>query len=402
MRADREAEARRRHAVARACTAAGTAVLLACGGRPLPGGDAPPVTALPQACSDLYAEDVLPTFELDVSDPVWAALQQDFVLGQQVYRPAVFRQGSETVPDAMVKLRGHNSRCGDKLQFAISFNQVDPAGRYHGVRRINLDHGGCQVLEEPLGMWFMRELGVPAPCVNHARLVVNGRYYGLYVNLEHQNKDFLRRNFGAAADDGNLYKSGWELSTNEAQNDTSDLLPYRAATDAATLSTLVDLDEAVLEWAAEAVLPARDNYWVFGWNYYIYHHPTRGFLFVPDDFDQAFPRSPGDESLPTLFPAVLQRPADVALADPVWRGRYRDAVRRAVAAYDPDVLAARLDRSWALIADAAAQDPYLSMSAATVSALEQRIRDRAAWLRAAIADPAFQAAAAADPSAAPR
>lgn len=409
MRADGRAAGRRAPGIARGCAAAGVVVLLACGGaaRPVVPGRGPPLddaalTALPGACADLYADDVLPTFELDVSESDWAALQQDLALGLEVYRPAAFRHAGETVSNASVKLRGNNSRCGDKLQLAISFNQLDPAGRYHGVRRIDLDHGGCHVLEEPLAMSFMRDLGLPAPCANHARLVVNGRYYGLYVNLEHPNKDFLRRNFGASADDGNLYKSGWRLTTNESWADTSDLAAYGAAADAATLSRLADLDEAVLEWAAEAVLPARDNYWLRGWNYFLYHHPSRGFLFVPDDLDQAFPAVAADAWLWTLFPDVLQRPADLVLADPAWRAKYRDALRRAVAAYDPDVLAGRLDRAWALIADAAAQDPFLSTSHATVSELEQRIRDRAAWLRALVEDPAFQAAPAAGPSGGPR
>jgi hypothetical protein len=393
---------------ARAGIGALAAAILACGGadRPVVADRVPPpddtaLTALPGACSDLYADDVLPTFEIDLAESDWAALQQDLALGLEVYHPAVFRHDGETVADAMVKVRGNNSRCGDKLQLAISFNQLDSARRYHGVRRIDLDHGGCHVLEEPLAMGFMRDLGLAAPCANHARLVVNGRYYGLYVNLEHPSKEFLRRNFGPSADDGNLYKSGWRLTNNSSWPDTSDLAAYGAAADAATLATLADLDEAVLEWAAEAVLPARDNYWLAGWNYFLYHHPARGFLFVPDDLDQAFPASPADACMPTLFPAALQRPADLVLADAAWRAKYRDAVRRAVAAYDPDVLAARLDRAWALIGDAAAQDPFLGTSAATVAALEQRIRDRAAWLRTAVEDPAF-ATAAAGPQVGPR
>ncbi|HET8541186.1 MAG TPA: CotH kinase family protein [Anaeromyxobacter sp.] len=390
----------RRAAVARALVLAGAALALACGDAPppvavgrtyTPPADDGVVTRLPGACPDLYADDDLPTFELDIAEETWAALRQDQVLGLEVYRPAVFRHGAEAVPDAMVRLRGNNSRCGDKLQLAISFNQLDPDRRHHGVRRIDLDHGGCRVLEERLALSYLRDLGLPAPCANHARLVVNGAYYGLYVNLEHVNKDFLRRNFGAAADDGNLYKSGWRPRTNEETNDGSDLAPYRAAADAATLAGLVDLEEALVEWAAEAVLPARDNFWLHGWNYYLYHHPQRGFLFVPVDLDQAFPSTPGEAALPTLFPAVLQHPAEVALDDPAWRARYREAVRCAVAAYDPDALAARLDAWWMQIAEAAAQDPFLSTTRASVSALEARIRDRAAWLRAAVADPAFEA-----------
>jgi hypothetical protein len=344
-------------------------------------GEAP---SFPSACADVYADDLLATFEVDVSEADWAALQQDSLEGEESYYPAVFRYGAEVVPDAMIRLRGNNSRCGDKLQFAISFNQVDRDGRFHGLRRINLDHGGCNLLEERLALSFMRDLGLPAACANHARLVVNGRYYGLFLSIEHVNKDFLRRNFGPAADDGNLYKSGGSLHTNEEENDTSDLRAYEAAADATALAALVDLDEAVAEWAAEAVLPARDNYWLFGWNYYLYQHPHRGFLFIPTDLDRAFPASSNGVELDTLLPDVLQRAARIALADPEWRLRYEEAVRRTVDGYDPAVLAERLDRWWAQVAPAVAEDPFATYSASRVSALEARIEARAAWLSAAL------------------
>src|SRR5512138_2862483 len=174
------------------------------------------VVSLPGPCPDLYADGDLPTFEVEVTAETWAALRQDFALGVEVWRPAVFRHAGDTVADASVRVRGNNSRCGDKLQLAISFDQIDPAGRYHGLRRIDLDHGGCRVLEERLALSVMRDLGLPAACANHARLVVNGAYYGLFLSIEHVNKDFLRRNFGSAADDGNLYKSGWQLKNNTA------------------------------------------------------------------------------------------------------------------------------------------------------------------------------------------
>ncbi len=346
-----------------------------------PAPDVVEAPSFPLPCAGLHADDLLATFEVEVSEADWAALHEDLLEGEEPYYPAVFRHGDEVVPDAMIRLRGNNSRCGDKLQFAISFNEVNPSGRFHGLRRIDLDHGGCKLLEERLALSFMRDLGLPAACANHARLVVNGRYYGLFLSIEHVNKDFLRRNFGPAANDGNLYKSGYRLRTNEEENDTSDLLAYQAAEDAAALAALADLEEAVTEWAAEAVLPARDNYWLRGWNYYLYHHPDRGFLFIPTDLDRAFPGSSGVD-LATLEPDVLQPAARIALADPGWRLRYQEAVRRAAAAYAPAVLAERLDRWWAQVAPAAAEDPFPMDSAADVTELQARIEGRAAWLSA--------------------
>lgn len=346
--------------------------------------EAEPAPPAPATCGDVYAEDALPTFEIEISDAGWAALEQDAALGEEVYRPVVFRFGDEVLPDAMIRLRGGNSRCGDKLQFAISFNQVDPSGRFHGLRRLNLDHGGCRLLHERLAMAYLRDLGVPAPCVNNARLVVNGRYYGLFVNLEHVNKDFLERSFGEAADDGNLYKGGLLLRTNEAAADYSGLEAYRAAPDVATLATLADLEEAVLEWAGEAVLPVHDNYWSDGWNYYLYDHPTRGFLFIPDDIDMPFTTSASQP----IIPPTLQYPAGMVLADPAWRARFEDAVRGAIAAYDTGVFDARIDRWWAQIAAAAAEDPHVVYTKGDAEELRWRVHARSEWLLGVAGDPA--------------
>lgn len=341
---------------------------------PLPGPQ-----AYPRPCSDLHADGALPTFELELAQDAWAGLEAEFRAGSdaETYYPAVFRYGSEVVRDARVRLRGNNSKCGDKMQFAISFNQVNPQGRFHGLRRLNLDHGGCQLFTERLALsWLREDVGLPAACANHARLVVNGRYYGLFVNIEHVNKDFLQRHFGDA-DEGNLYKSGHRLRTNESNPDTSDVEAFRKVRDLSALDLQADVDEAVLEWAAEATLPTTDNYWLNGWNYYLYHHPTRGFLWIPTDMDQAFL---GASSSDLFFPASPQPHASVVLNDAAGRARYLAAVERARGAFDARVLEARLERWWAQVQDAARTDPHARVDRSQVDALEQRVRARASWL----------------------
>lgn len=318
----------------------------------------PTPAAYPRPCADVYAQDLLPTFELEMTDAVWSALHQDFAAGEKVYRPAVFRYGDEEYADVMVRYRGNNSRCGAKIQLAIAFNKIDEDGRFHGLRRLNLDHGGCKLLNERLSLEFMRDLGIPAACANHARLVVNGEYYGLFTNIEHVNKDFLKRNF--AAHDGNLYKSGRELKTNEEDDpDTSRLDDFWAATDIEAVSVMADLDQAVREWAAEAMMPAVDNYVLHGWNYYLYDHPTRGFLFLPTDQDQSM----GGSSSWQLDPLGMVRadPAVFVLQDPRWRAAYLDALVHADAAYDPARLEARIRTMWAQILPSAAADAFLDV-----------------------------------------
>jgi hypothetical protein len=280
-----------------------------------------------------------------------------------------------------VRLRGNNSSCGDKLQLAIAFNKVDPKGRFRGLRRLNLDHGGCHHLEERLALSFMRDVGLPAACANHARLVVNGAYEGLYANIEHINQDFLKRQFPGAENDGNLWKSGNKLRTNEATPDSSRLDAFWAAHSVEQLDALTDLDEAVLEWAAEATLPARDNYWLWGWNYYLYEHPTRGFLFLPTDLDRSISLSSFGADDNFFRPETLQPTAQLVLADPTWSARYLTAVHRSIRAFDAAVLQARVDRWWAQIADAARTDPHARYRDADVVALKEALRAREAWLK---------------------
>lgn len=333
----------------------------------------------------MFDDAVLNTYELEVSEQDWLQLEAEFALiqartpGPEVWHPAIFRFGDEVYPDAMIRVRGNSTTCGN-IQLAIAFNKLNDAGRFHGMRRMDLDHGGCRLLNERLALSFMRDLGIPASCAAHVKLNVNGAYHGLFLQLEHKNKDFLKRNF--EEDDGNLYKYGYELTTNEETGDTSDVRAFWAATDLRTLASMTDLDEAIREWAAEAVLPARDNYWLTDWNYYLYHHPSRGFLFLPHDLDKTFPHSDGEEALETILPPDFEPPSDLVMADPVWREKYLAQVREAIAAFDVTTFERRIDRWWSVIRRAAAENPYHAFDDGYVSRFKSRVEARAAWLRA--------------------
>lgn len=322
-----------------------------------------PPPSYPRECPEVYDDDHLPTYEVEISSSNWRLLEQEFAArafkdDEESWVPITFKYGDEVITDAQMKLRGNNSDCRGKMQFAISFNKVRKDGRFQGMRRINLDHAGCRMFEERLSMSFARDLGLPYSCVNHARLVVNGEYYGLFVNLERQNKDFLKRHFAKAG--GNLYKRDRELKTNEEENNTSDIEAYKDASDLRTISQLVDLEQAISEWAFEVVIMARDNYWWKGYNYMLYNHPERGFLFLPNDLDQAMPGNPDDGELNDVWPSSLQFPANIVLADPVWRQRFEEKLRETARAYDGAVFEQRLDKWWAQVREAALEDPFIA------------------------------------------
>lgn len=91
-------------------------------------------------------------------------------------------------------------------------------------------------------------MGIIAPRANHVKLFINGNYFGLYINVEHIDEEFVKSRFGN--NDGNLYKCTYpsdlnfkgsdpdvykfdndgvrvyELKTNEETDDYSDLADF--------------------------------------------------------------------------------------------------------------------------------------------------------------------------------
>ena len=57
-----------------------------------------------------------------------------------------------------------------------------------GARALGIDHSTTfrrlNSLEERLALSYLTDVGLPTACSNHARLDVNGAYYGLFGNIE--------------------------------------------------------------------------------------------------------------------------------------------------------------------------------------------------------------------------
>lgn len=365
------------------------------------GSDAAVAPSWPKPCADIYDPNLVPTFELTFTTQVWDDVQDDCNATRQQYRPAQLRYGSET-HDVMVRLKGNWSWNCQKMQFVVSFNETDPNGRFHGVRKLVFDAPWYDrtLLHERLSFPIFQARGLPYSCANSARVMINGAYYGLFTNVERLDKEYLQRHFEQA--DGNLYQAGSELKTNETLNDTSDIQALNAATTVAEIDAVMDLDQAVAEWATEAMLPALDNYWAgVEINYYLYNHPARGFLYLPYDMDIVFGDSAernGDLIWPDAVmadpityehyqwrkEALLQR----VLADEAWCQRFVDELILARAAYSPAALSAQVDAWSAQIAQAVADDSNKTFTTAehdaSLLALKAFFAERAAvvdqWL----------------------
>ncbi len=301
------------------------------------------------------------------------------------YVPGDIRIGDETVTNVGVRLKGeYNLRTLDqKAAFKIKFDEFTEQ-TFHGLHRMTLN--AC--LEDPgfvaerLVYTAFRAADVPAPRANSARVSVNGELFGVYVNLETEDKTFLRRWFDDAT--GNLYEeqgaelypgneTQYELETNTTANDRSDLAALIAAIDGATddeldaaLATVVDLDEFLRSQALEGILNQWDGYGytLFGPNNFrIYHDPsTDAFSYIPWGMDMSLkPYDGGDIDLLAPTGMVVQR----CLSGASCRARYLAVIRDMTLLVDSLDLPAQADAMYTQLAALIAEDPRREVDLAT-------------------------------------
>jgi hypothetical protein len=323
----------------------------------------------PKDCADLYDQELLPTFNLEFSDAAWNDMQSDCRNWEHNWHPVTLHYEDETV-EASVRLKGNWSWSCDKFQFMVSFNETDSDGRFHGLRKLVFDAPWYDrtFLHERLAFTVFKDRGLPYSCVNNARVEVNGELYGFYANIERIDREYLERHFEEP--DGNLYQGGTELKTNEDVGDISRLEALQDARTVEEIDALVDLDQAVAEWSVEAMIPAMDNYWAgVEINYYLYDHPSQGFIYLPYDLDISFGDAAYTDGTLVWPDAAWVDPISYehtgwgkeelvkrVLADSYWCERFVEELALSRDAYDPMAMSALVDSWEEQIADSVAGD----------------------------------------------
>jgi hypothetical protein len=257
-----------------------------------------------------------------------------------------------------------------KPQIIVKFNHVNKQARFRGLRRLNLEafDGAEAPIRDRVGMWVMREAGVDAPRVNHARVFKDGVYLGLYQNIETEDKEFLEDHFGVDSG-GNLWESGSELKTNETLPVPSQLAALNALVDAeplvgdhtafyAKVDAFIDVDQILKEMAGETVLLADDNFSNGSSNFSLYEHPKRGVMILPWDFDSIITDAPATADLYNYLgvSSEANRLRLLMNQNPAWKQHYDDflvEIRDRHLARVP----AKVDEVCAQIASAVMTDP---------------------------------------------
>ena len=164
-----------------------------------PGPKITPADVKPFPGRPLYDPGVLRTLFLEFEDSAWEKELAEFH-GTDVEAPATLVVDGRTYPGVGVHFRGHNSFLGvpegRKRPLTVSIDLVDESQRL-------LDYRGLHLLNAYQDPTFLRGLlyleiarnYIPAPKANLVEVVVNSESWGVYVNQQRFDSDFLRDHY---------------------------------------------------------------------------------------------------------------------------------------------------------------------------------------------------------------
>lgn len=267
----------------------------------------------------LYSSNIVRTFFLEFENADWEKELGAFH-GTDVEVAAKLTVDGKVYPDVGVHFRGSSSYGmvgeGRKRSFNLSLDFVHEDQRLHGHRTINLlnSHRDPSFLRSILYYHVARHY-LPAPQANHAKVVVNGESWGIYVNVQQFNKDFIRDwfadtkgarwkvpgsprgNAGLAylGDDVAEYKKKYDLKTKEDPKAWAALIRLcKTLTETppeqleAALAPQLDIDQALSFLALENIFINSDGYWTRASDYELYLDAKGRFHIIPYDGNETF------------------------------------------------------------------------------------------------------------------
>ena len=294
-----------------------------------PSGSTPPHTthdddlktsraAQPNGEPNLYDPKTLRTLYLRFHDADWYEQLGDFYR-TDVEVPADLIVDGKVYQSVGVRFRGSSSYFtvqNEKKSFNIAVDYGDDNQRLYGYKTLNLlnGHSDPSFLREILYSRIATNY-IPAPKANFVKLVINGESWGIYVNSQQFNKDFLDEWFGTKGgvrwkvppgrDSGlvyngnqpSAYQQSYQLKTRaeEAPNAWQDLIELCEVLEStpddqleSKLSTIFNIDRALWFLALDNVFIDNDGYFSRASDYALYQDPKGRFHLLPHDSNETF------------------------------------------------------------------------------------------------------------------
>ena len=270
----------------------------------------------PVGSPTLYEAGTLRTLYLRFPDEDWYA-QLNAFYRTDVEVPAELVIDGKLYSDVGVRFRGTSSFFtvrSAKKSFNIAIDYGDDSQRLYGYKTLNLlnGHVDASFLREVLYNRIARDY-IPAMKTNFVKLVINGESWGVYINLQQFNKDFLDEWFdtrdgirwkvgpggGALTAAGNgtaAYERNYQLKTANVDDPWTDLIALCEMLDADTpndklvkeLPEVFNVDRALWQLALSNVFMDDDSYIHKGGDYSIYQDVNRRFHLISHDNNETF------------------------------------------------------------------------------------------------------------------
>jgi hypothetical protein len=292
------------------------------GSRMGPGSPGPSITpedvAPVPSTVPLYDNQTLRTLFLDFDNPGWEREMAAFWF-TDVDVPARLTVDRVASAGTGVHMRGHNSFLavpeGRKRSLTVSpdFSRSDQ--RLLGYRGLHL----LNAYPDPTfvrGVLFLEiaRKYIPAPRANFVRVVINGESWGVYVNQQRFDTDFLRDHFKTTSgtrwrslnnapggglsylgDDPAPYREAYEIKSKDVPAAWEALIRFCKALHetpperlASALEPMLDVDGALKFLALDNALMNGDGYWEDGSDFSLYLDPSGRFHFIQYDVNEAF------------------------------------------------------------------------------------------------------------------
>lgn len=274
--------------------------------------------------NDFYDLSVGRTLFLDFENENWEKEMAAFN-NSDVEVPAKLTVDGNVFEDVGVHFRGASSFFtvgeGRKRSMNVSVDWIHDKADIQGYQTLNLlnSHTDASFLRTVLTYQISGHY-IPTPKANFVRVVINGENWGIYINAQQFNKDFLKDGFGTRkgtrwktpgsprgqaslaylGDNVDEYKRYYSIKsedTDEAWNALINLTKVLNQTPPEklkqALDPILDIDGALKFLALENVLVNKDGYWIRSSDYNLYLDPDGRFHVIPHDANETFNRPGG-------------------------------------------------------------------------------------------------------------
>ena len=272
----------------------------------------------------LYEPMVLRTLFLEFDDADWEAEMADFY-HTDIAVPATLTVDGKKYAKVGVNFRGNTSFMmappGYKRPLKLSIDCVDADQRLYGYKTLDL----LNASEDPTSLHTILYYQIarnytPAPKANFVKVVINGESWGIYVNTQSFDKEFVKDWFpeskgvrwkvpvnfrgdsGLAYVGDNIdeYKRRYEMKNDGGDKAWQSLIalcrtlkqtPPEKLEEA--LKPILDVDHALWYLAIDNVLTNNDGLWVRASDFGIFRDAKGLFHIVPHDVNETFSGAKG-------------------------------------------------------------------------------------------------------------